>query len=79
MSFAGSLGSIMSGSGISDALKTVYGKVVVNNILSGKAIARSLRAHFMLESVLTNKLMSNVFPKGAKSVASGTGNRRNVR
>ena len=72
MSFAGSVGSIMSGSGIADVLKTVYGKVVVNHILSGKAIARSLRAHFMLQAVLTNKLMSNFLPTKVESVSSET-------
>ena len=62
MSFCGSIGSIMSGSGLAEALNTVYGKDVVKHITSGKAIARSLRANFMVETVLVRRLMSHFFP-----------------
>ena len=61
MSFMGSIGSIMAGSGLSEAMNTVYGADVVKHISSGKAIARSLRGNFLVESVLTNSLMQNLF------------------
>ena len=56
MSFAGSLGFVMDGSGIESAFKTVYGEDTVKHMLGGKAIAKALRAHILLESALTIKL-----------------------
>ena len=45
MSFAGSIGSLMSGSGLAESLETCYGKNTVKHMLSGKAIARALCGH----------------------------------
>ena len=49
MSFAGSIGSLMSGSGLAESLETCYGKntvyvnmLYIKRILTGKAIARAL-------------------------------------
>ena len=61
MSFAGSIGDIMAGSGIGECFGTVFGSTAVKHMLTGKAIARSLRAHFLLESVLSAKLMKDFF------------------
>lgn len=63
MSYVGSIGKVMSESGLSTALEIVYGKVAVTHILTGKAIARALRGFFMLESVLTSRLLSQFFPE----------------
>ena len=52
MSFVGSIGTLMDGSGISDALKTIYGDSTIKHIQSGKAIARALHDHFLVESAL---------------------------
>ena len=56
MSFASSLGFVMDGSGIESMFKTVYGEDAVKHMLGGKAIAKALRAHILLESVLIIKL-----------------------
>ena len=61
-SFVGSLGRSMEGSGLEKALENVYGKNTVNHIFSGKAIARALRGHFLVDAVLTIKLLSPLFP-----------------
>ena len=42
MSFLGSIGNIMDGSGISELLHVVYGENTVKHMMSGKAIARSM-------------------------------------
>ena len=47
MSFAGSLGFVMDGSGIESVFKTVY--------------AKALRPHILLESALTIKLLQILF------------------
>ena len=57
MSFLGSIGSLMEGSGIEGALNEVYGENVVPQILSGHAYSRSIRGHFLLEAALTQKLI----------------------
>ena len=60
MSFLGSVGEVMKGSGIGEALETVYGKNTVLQIMSGKAVTRAIRGHFLMESVLMNKLISKL-------------------
>ena len=64
MSFAGSIGSLMDGSGIESVLQTVYGENSVKHMLGGKAIARALRGHILLESALTIKLQQMLFNEG---------------
>ena len=43
MSFVGSIGHFMQGSGLSEALGTIYDENTVNKMLSGKSIARAFR------------------------------------
>ena len=50
MSFAGSVGTSMGGSGLSELLESVYGPVSVKHMLTGKAIAMFLRGAFLVES-----------------------------
>ena len=52
MSFVGSIGS----------LETVYGPNAVTQMMSGKAISRALRGHFLVEGALVNKLISALLP-----------------
>ncbi len=60
MSFMGSIGSMMKGSGLEEALETVYGPNTVVHMISGKAISSALRGHFLVEAALTNKLIAAV-------------------
>ena len=46
MSFLGSIGKLMKGSEISEALQTVYGKNAVEHMMSGKAVRRAIRGIF---------------------------------
>jgi len=43
MSFLGSIGTVMKGSGLSECLQTIYGENAVTHIETGKAIARAIR------------------------------------
>ncbi len=65
MSFAGSIGHLMAGSGLSDCLETCYGPNAIMHMMSGHAIARALRGHFLVETALTLKLMRKVVPPSA--------------
>ena len=53
---------MMKGSGLEEALETVYGANAVSHMISGKAVSRALCGHFLVEAALVNKLMSAVLP-----------------
>ena len=52
MSFLGSIGTIMAGSGLDDALKSCFGPVTVKHMLTGKAESRAVRGHFLVDAAL---------------------------
>ena len=72
MSALGSVFHVMEGSGLEDALLTIYGENVVKHIVSGKAYARAVRASVLLESALMTILVSKVCGETADEL-SGTG------
>ena len=57
ISFLGSIGLMMKGSGLEEALENVYGANVMTHMMSGKAIFRALRENFLVEAALVNKLL----------------------
>ncbi len=57
MSFLGSIGRIMSGSGLQDVLQLVYAPNAVDHMLSGKAVERAVRGHFLVEPHLTSMIV----------------------
>ena len=52
MSFLGSVGKVMECSGISKLFQVVYSSATAVHMMSGKAYARALRAHFLVQSAL---------------------------
>ena len=57
MSFQESIGAVVGGSGLDKLLELIYASNSVTHIMSGKAVARSLRAHFLVESALMGLLI----------------------
>ena len=57
MSFLGSIGTLMAGSGLSDALEVCYGPNAVEHMMTGKAVSRAVRAHFMVDAALGRLLL----------------------
>jgi len=51
----------MSGSGLQAALETVYAPNAVTHMMSGKAVARAVRGHFLLDTALHAMLMTEIF------------------
>ena len=49
-----SIGILMEGLGIEKSMEAIYVKDSVSYILSGNALARVLRAHFIIDSALTS-------------------------
>ena len=62
ISFFGSMGTMMKGSGLAESLETVYGEPTVRQMFAAKAISRTLRGHFLVEAVLIKKLLRHIFP-----------------
>ena len=56
MDFLGSIGTLMKATGLED-LSEVYAENSVVHMMSGKAIARAIRAHFFAESSLMSLLL----------------------
>ncbi|XP_045211013.2 uncharacterized protein LOC123562441 [Mercenaria mercenaria] len=59
MSFLGCIGHLMSGSGLREVLETVYSSNAVVYMLTGKAVARAVRGHFMVDTALHTLLLSS--------------------
>ncbi len=52
--FMGSIGAMMKGPGLEEALETSYGPNAVTHMISGKAVSRALCGHFLVEAALVN-------------------------
>ena len=50
MSFLGSIGHLMAGSGLKELLELIYAPNAVQHMLSGKSVSRALRGHFIIHS-----------------------------
>ena len=66
MSFIGSIGTVMSGSGLEEVFGQIYAENVVPYLKNGKAIARALRAHICVDAALNKKLISVVMDGNAE-------------
>jgi len=60
MSFLGSIGSVMLGSGLQELMGFVYGADTVKHMLAGKAVAHAIRAHLLIQSALTTLLLQQI-------------------
>ena len=61
MSFLGSIGSLMNGTGLNSLLEQVYAENAVPHIMSGKAVARARRAHQLALCPLEGIKMSEMY------------------
>ena len=59
MSFLGSIGKVMEGSGLVEALQCCFGLNAITHMLSGKAVKRAIRGHFLMDSALQVVLLKN--------------------
>lgn len=58
MSFLGSIGNVMRGSGLEDVFQLLCGENTIEHILMGKACARAIRGHFLVQAALVKLLIS---------------------
>ena len=61
ISFLGTIGYIMSDSGLHEVLSEIYAEKAVSHMLSGKAIARAVRGHGLVHMALQSLIVSEVF------------------
>ena len=61
MSFLGSISHLMAGTGLKEILELFYAENTTSHILSGKAVSRALRGHFLIDSALNSLLLSRAF------------------
>ena len=59
MSLLGAIGTIMDGSGLKEMLAQVYAEGSVDQMLSGKAVARAVRGHLLVDSALNKRFRSS--------------------
>ena len=63
MSFIGSIGFLMEGSGFSDVFEQCYGPHPVLHMLPGKAISKDVRGFILVDSALSIMLSEEVFKR----------------
>ena len=61
MSFLGSIGHLMKGSGLEELLELIYSDNAVGHIVSGKAVSRAWRGHCLVQSALYALIMSHAY------------------
>ena len=59
MSFLGSIGHLMAGSGLQELFELIYAPNAVVHMLADKALARVVRAHLTIKSALNALLLSD--------------------
>ncbi|GFS90818.1 uncharacterized protein TNCV_1004011 [Trichonephila clavipes] len=60
MSYMRSIGYIMAGSGIKEVLSTIYAENTIDHIISGRAYARAVRAHTLLQQASSKLIFDNL-------------------
>ena len=61
MSFLGSIGHLMAGTGLQELLEMIYAPNAVTHIFSGKPVARAIRGHILVDTALHAVLVANIF------------------
>lgn len=59
MSFVGSIGHLMADTGLQEVMELVYAANAVVYMMTGKAIARAVRAHLLIDGVLNGLILSD--------------------
>ena len=61
MSFLGCIGHLMASSGLQELLEMIYASNTVVHMLTGKAIARAVRGHFIIDAALNALVLSGKY------------------
>ena len=69
MSFLGSIGMLMNGSGLDDILELIYAPNVISHIQSGKAYSRAIRGHMLISAALLKIIFEDIVQTEAISIS----------
>ena len=61
MSFLGSIGHLMKGSGLKEALEVVYAENAVTHMLTGKAVQRAVQGHLLVDATLNALILAQAY------------------
>ena len=61
MSYLGCIGHLMADSGLRNVFETIYAPNAVTHMMTGKATARAIRAHFLVDTALNALLVTKAF------------------
>ena len=61
MSFLGSMGATMQGSGLEELFEAIYAKNTIPHMMSGKAISRAIRGHLIVDYALNTMLIAKAY------------------
>ena len=61
MSFLGSVGHLMAGSGLQELLEVVFAGNAVRHMVTGKAISRAVRGHMLVDAALNTILVAKAY------------------
>ena len=61
MSFLGSIGHLMAGSGLQERIEVVFTGNAVRHVLTGKAICRAVRGHMLVDAVVNIILVAKAY------------------
>ena len=61
MSFLGCITHLMAASGLQELLKLIYSSNAVMHMLTGKAIVRAVRGHFIVDAALNALILASTF------------------
>ena len=65
MSFLGSIGHVMGGSGLEELLEQIFAGNVIPHIMSGKAYSRALRGHLLVHTALLTLVCEDLLKAGS--------------
>ena len=81
MSFLGSIGHVMAGTGLPELLECIYARNTVNHMMSGKAVSRAVRGHLLVSGALNAMIISKAFGIPVPHITSfqeGSEDERNI-
>ena len=61
VSFLGCMGHVMEASGLKEVLELIYAENAVTQMLSGKAYARAIRGHFLVDTALSSIVLGRAY------------------
>ena len=61
MSFLGCIGHLMASSGLQEVLELIYAPNAVIHMMSGKAVARAVRGHSIVDAALNGLMLADMF------------------